>query len=82
MNDQKDQKVAINRFPENQHNFQKKWINSGEKTYKEGVTGKTNTTHTNNNAVLGDSIASVNKGIKVELSPSKKIVLLASMKAL
>ena len=32
----------------------------GEKTYKEAVTKQTNTTHTNNVAILGDSIISIN----------------------
>ena len=60
--------VAGHRFPENQHNFHKKCTVLGEKTYKEVVTGKTNTTHTNNNAILGDSIVIFNKGIKFECS--------------
>ena len=52
--------VVVNRFPENQHIFQKKRTAPGEKTYKEAVTEKTNTTHTNNVAILGDSIISFN----------------------
>ena len=58
--------VVVNRFPENQHNFQKKRTIPGDKTYKEAVTEKTNATHTNNVAILGDSIISFSSGIKSE----------------
>ena len=58
--------VVVNRFPENQHTFQKKYTIPGDKTYKEAVTEKTNATHTNNVAILGDSIISFSSGIKSE----------------
>ena len=60
--------VVVNRFPENQHIFQKKRTAAGEKTYKEAVTEKTYTTHTNNVAILGDSIISFNRDIKSEFN--------------
>ena len=64
--------VVANRFPENQHTFQKKCTILGEKTYKQAVTGKTNTTHTNNDAILGDSIIRLNRGIKSEFNKTLK----------
>ena len=60
--------VIVNRFPENQHTFQKKCTVPGEKTYKEAVTEKTNTTHTNHVAILGGSMISFNEGIKSEFN--------------
>ena len=54
--------------PEVQHTFQKKCTVPGEKTYKQAVTGKTNTTHTNDDAILGDSIVRFNRGIKFEFN--------------
>ena len=61
--------VVANRFPENQHTFQKKCTILGEKTYKEAVTEKTDTTRTNNVAVLGDSIIMLfNRSIKSEFN--------------
>ena len=36
--------------------------------YKEAVTEKPNTTHTNNVTILGDSIISFNRGIKSEFN--------------
>ena len=60
--------VVANRFPEKQHTFQKKCTVPGEKKYKEAVTEKTNTTHTNNVAIPGDSIISFNWGMKSEFN--------------
>ena len=60
--------IVTNRFPENQRIFQKKCTVSGEKTYKETVTKKTNTAFTNNVAILADSIISFNRGIKPEFN--------------
>ena len=60
--------VVVNRFPENQHTFQKKCTVPGEKTYKEAVTEKTNTAHTKNVAIVGDSIISFNRVIKSEFN--------------
>ena len=60
--------VIRNRFSENQHTFQKKCTVPGEKTYREIVTEKTNTTHTNNIAILGDRIVSFNRSIKSEFN--------------
>ena len=54
--------------------MQKKYIIPGEKAYKEGVTEKTNTVHTNNVAILGDSIISFNRGIKSEFNKSLRPV--------
>ena len=45
--------VVVNRLPKTQHTFQKKYTVPGEKTYKEAVAKKTNTTHINNFAILG-----------------------------
>ena len=57
--------VVVNRFPENQHTFQKKCTVTGDKTSRqEAATEKTNTTHTNNVAILGDSFISFSRGIK------------------
>ena len=42
--------------------------------YKEAVTEKTNTTHTNNVAILGDSIISFNRGIKSEFNKTLRPV--------
>ena len=39
-----------------------------KKVYKEAATEKTNTTHTNNVAILGDSIISFNRDIKSEFN--------------
>ena len=60
--------VVVNRFPENQHTFQKKCTVPCDKTYKEAATEKTNTTHTNNVAIFGDSIISFSRGIKSEFN--------------
>ena len=60
--------VVANRFPENHHTFQKKCTVLGEKTYKEAVTEKANTTHTNNVAILEDSVTSFKRGIKSEFN--------------
>ena len=60
--------VIRNRFSENQHTFQKKCTVPGEKTYREIVTEKTNATHTNNIAILGDRIVSFNRSIKSEFN--------------
>ena len=61
--------LVVNRFQGNQNTFQKKCTFSGEKTYREAITGKTiNTTHTNTVAIRGDSIISVNRGTKSEFS--------------
>ena len=60
--------LSRNRFPENQHTFQKKCTVPGEKTYKEAVIEKTNTAHTN----LGDSIISFNRGIKSAFNKTLK----------
>ena len=43
----KQPEVVVNRFPENQHTFQKKCTVSHVKTYKKAITEKTNTTQTN-----------------------------------
>ena len=59
--------VVVNRFPENQHTFQKKCTVPGDKTYKEAATEKTNITHINV-AFLGDSIISFRRGIKSEFN--------------
>ena len=61
--------VVGNRFPEKQHTFQKKCTILGEKTYKEVVTEKTDTNHTNNVAGLGDSIIMLfNRSIRSEFN--------------
>ena len=60
--------VVVNRFPENLHNFKKKCTILGEKRYKEDCIVKTNANHTNNIAILGDSIVSILRGIKSEFS--------------
>ena len=60
--------VVVNRFPENQHNFQKKCTVPGQKRYGEAVMGKTDTTHTKNVAVLGDRIISFNRDIKFKFN--------------
>ena len=44
-----------------------------KKTYKEAVTEKTNTTHINNVAILGNSIISLNRGIKSEFNKTLRI---------
>ena len=67
-NQSKRPEVVANRFPEKQHTFQKKYTVPGKKTYKEAVTEKTNTAHTNNVAILGDSIISFNRGINSEFN--------------
>ena len=56
--------VVVNRFPEKQHTFQKKRTVPGDKTHKEAATEKANITHTNNVAILGDSIISFSRSIK------------------
>ena len=57
--------VVVNRFPENQHIFQKKCTVPGEKTYKEAAT---EATHTNNVAILGETIISFSRSIKFEFN--------------
>ena len=60
--------VVVNRFPEKQHTFQKKCTVPGQRRYGKAVTGKTDTTHTKNVAVLGDRIISFNRGIKFKFN--------------
>ena len=48
--------------------FRKKRTVPGEKTYKDAITEKINTTHTNNVAILRDSVISFNRGIKSEFN--------------
>ena len=67
-NQSKLPEVVTNTFPEKQHTFQKKCTVPCEKTYKETVTEKTNTTHTNNVAILRERIISFNRGIKTEFN--------------
>ena len=64
----KPPEVVADRSPENQHTFQTKCTVLGEKTYIEAVTEKTNTTHTNNVAILGHSVISFNRSIKSEFN--------------
>ena len=51
--------VVVNRFPENQHTFQKKCTVPGDKTYKETATEKTNTTPTPMMLLFSEIILSV-----------------------
>ena len=55
--------------------MQKKCIVSGEKAYKEGVTEEISTVHSNNVAILGDSIISFNRGIRSEFNKTLRPVL-------
>ena len=48
--------------------FRKNVLFRVKKTYKEAVTEKTNTAHTNNVAILGDSIINFNRGINSEFN--------------